>query len=125
VGNPDTIGHRTELYFLMMAMSIVATIAAIMLARRLTPSIGGWNAVLTSVGAYVVAVGLVAWLLPVVDEVPADFPADLLWQFRIASLTVETSLWLVTGLALATMIAAVVRRASAHNEARVLTGGSV
>lgn len=125
VGNPDTIGHRTTLYFALMGVSIVAAIGAIVLARRLTASMGGWNAVVTAAGGYVVVVGFVAWLLPVVDEVPADFSADLLWRFRMASLTVETTLWLVTGLALATMISAVIRRAAARNEsAQVLAGTS-
>ena len=53
-----------------------------------------WNAVLIAVAGYVLVVGLVAWLLPVIDEVPADFSADLLWRFRMASLTVQaTSGW--------------------------------
>ena len=38
-----------------------------------------------------------AWLLPTVDEVPDDFPADLLWRFRTASLTVQSTLWAVIG----------------------------
>ncbi len=67
-----------------------------------------------------------AWLLPVVDEVPADFSADLLWRFRMASLTVQATLWLVTGLLLATMISAVVRKAASARPGggQVLTGTS-
>ena len=86
---------------------------------------GAWNAVLTSVAGYVVVVGLVAWLLPVIDEVPADFSADLLWRFRMASLTVQATLYLVTGLLLATMIGAVVKKAMpASGSGQVLTGTS-
>lgn len=53
---------------------------------------------------------IAGWLLPVVDEVPADFSADLLWRFRTASLTVQATLWAAIGLAAATMIGVVVRR---------------
>jgi hypothetical protein len=85
-----------------------------------------WNAVLIGIAGYVVVTGLVAWLLPVVDEVPADFSADLLWRFRMASLTVQAFLWLVTGLLLATMIGVVVRKAATARPGNgsVLTGTS-
>ena len=69
-----------------------------------------WNATLLAAAGYGVVVGLVAWLLPMFDEVPAGFPGDLLWEFRIASLTVQTTLWLVAGLVLAALIHAVYRR---------------
>ncbi|MET0863516.1 MAG: CbtA family protein [Nakamurella sp.] len=125
VGDPNTIGDRTALYFTMLAVSVVAAIAAVLLARRLTLTLGAWNAVLISIAGYVVVVGLVGWLLPVFDEVPADFSADLLWQFRMASLTVQASLYLVTGLVLATMIGAVVKKSMQdRGTGQVLAGSS-
>jgi len=126
VGDPNTIGHRTELYFAMLACSMVAAVAAVVLARRLARTMDTWNAVLIAIGGYAVVTGLAAWLLPGIDEVPADFSADLLWQFRMASLTVQAFLWLVTGVLLATMISAVVRKAAATrpNDGQVLTGTS-
>src|SRR6476469_6504876 len=126
VGDPNTIGHRTELYFAMLACSVVAAVAAVVLARRLARTMDTWNAVLISIAGYVVVTGLVARLLPVVDEVPADFSADLLWRFRMASLTVQAFLWLVTGLLLATMIGVVVRKAATARPGNgsVLTGTS-
>jgi hypothetical protein len=91
----------------------------------LTSSLGAWNAVLISMAGYVLIVGLAGWLLPVVDEVPPDFSADLLWRFRMASLTVQATLYLVTGLLLATMIGAVVKKAMAASASgQVLTGSS-
>ena len=125
VGDPNTIGDRTALYFTMLAVSVVVAIAAVLLARRLTTTLGAWNAVLISIAGYAVVVGLVGWLLPVIDEVPADFSADLLWQFRLASLAVQASLYLVAGLVLATMIGSVVKKATAANSTgQVLTGSS-
>lgn len=112
VGNPDTIGQRTAWYFGMLAVSVLAAVLAIVVARRLTPSAGAWNSWLIAAGGYLVVALTVVWLLPVVDEVPAGFPADLLWRFRVASLTVQAVLWVSIGLALATMIGTVVRRES-------------
>jgi hypothetical protein len=126
VGDPNTIGDRTALYFAMLAVSVVAAVAAVVLARRLSSSLGAWNAVLVAVAGYLVVVGLVGWLLPVIDEVPADFSADLLWRFRMASVTVQATLYLMIGLLLATMIGAVVRRsATERGTGQLLTGTPV
>jgi hypothetical protein len=38
-------------------------------------------------------------VLPGVDEVPRDFPAEVLWRFRLATLGIHAILWSVTGLA--------------------------
>ena len=110
VGNPDTIGQRTAWYFSMLAISVVAAFAGIVVARRLTPRLGAWNSWLIAAGGYLVVVLIAGWLLPIVDEVPADFSADLLWRFRAASLTVQATLWAAIGLASATMIGIVAHR---------------
>lgn len=116
VGNPDTIGHRTALYVTMLAVSVVGAVAAVIAARRLSPSIGTWNAGLAAGAGYLVVVGVTAVLLPSIDEVPATFPADLLWEFRIASLGTQFTLWLVLGVLLATLIGLVARRSVAAGD---------
>ena len=50
----------------------------------------------------VVAIGYV--LLPTIDEVPATFPASLLWNFRLSSLGTQVTLWTVLGLAFAALV---------------------
>jgi hypothetical protein len=99
VGNPDTIGHRTALYFTMLAISLAAAIGAVIAARNLTPRLGVWNAVLAAAGGYIAVVAVAGWLLPAVNEVPADFPATVLWRFRLASLGIQAVLWATFGLA--------------------------
>jgi predicted cobalt transporter CbtA len=37
--------------------------------------------------------------LPAVNEVPAEFPAVVLWRFRIASLGAQLVMWATIGLA--------------------------
>ncbi|SDR57136.1 Probable cobalt transporter subunit (CbtA) [Streptomyces sp. KS_16] len=44
VGDPDTIGKRTALYFLMMLLGILLAVAATILGRRLAPKLGNWYA---------------------------------------------------------------------------------
>ena len=99
VGDSETIGMRTGLYFAMMALSLAAMIAAWMLRNRLMPKFGGWNAALIAAAAYLVVVVVVALALPTINEVPEGFPAVLLWQFRMASLGAQAIMWTTIGLA--------------------------
>jgi predicted cobalt transporter CbtA len=98
VGLPETIGMRTSLYFAMILISLAAMIAAGMLRNRLKPRFGAWNSTLIAGGSYIVVVAAVAFALPAVNEVPEDFPATVLWQFRIASLGGQLIMWATLGL---------------------------
>lgn len=98
VGNPDTIGSRTALFFAMLAISVACLAAAVTLARRLWARHGGWTAALVAATAFVVVIAVVMALLPAVDEVPPDFSASVLWRFRIASLGMQLVLWTTIGL---------------------------
>ncbi|MEU6241853.1 hypothetical protein GTW40_26245 [Streptomyces sp. SID4985] len=93
VGDPDTIGKRTTLYFLMMLLSVLLAIGATLLGKRLAPSLGTWYATVVAVAAFAVVIGLAYAFLPVINEVPRDFPATLLWRFRLAALAVQAVLW--------------------------------
>ncbi|MEU7428991.1 CbtA family protein [Streptomyces sp. NPDC040750] len=93
VGDPDTIGKRTGLYFLMMLLSVLLAIAATLLGKRLAPVLGTWWATVTAVAAFAVVIGVAYGFLPAVDEVPKDFPAALLWRFRLSALAIQAVLW--------------------------------
>ncbi|MFK0173754.1 CbtA family protein [Streptomyces sp. NPDC090306] len=93
VGDPDTIGRRTGLYFLMMVLSVLLAVGATLLGRRLAPRLGTWWATVAALAAFAVVVGTAYAFLPVVNEVPADFPAALLWRFRLSALAVQAVLW--------------------------------
>jgi hypothetical protein len=47
---------------------------------------------------FVLAIALVEVTLPAVNEVPADFPATVLWRFRLAALGTRLVLWTTFGL---------------------------
>jgi hypothetical protein len=53
---------------------------------------------------------LAAALLPAVDEVPRDFPADVLWRFRLAALGLQAVLWTACGLLLGALAERVLSR---------------
>ncbi|MCP3758032.1 CbtA family protein [Streptomyces sp. TBY4] len=100
VGNPDTIGQRTTLFFLMILLSVLLGVGAIILGRRLAPRLGNWNATLTAGAGFVLATGLAFLVLPDnTDAVKPDFPAALLWEFRVASIAVQLVLWTVFAVA--------------------------
>ena len=98
VGNPETIGVRTGAYFLLITISIVTAIVALKARRGLSHSLGNWNATLVAVLLYALVVSLCGHFLPAIDEVPANFPASLLWKFRIASWETQAVLWAALGL---------------------------
>lgn len=99
VGNSDTIGVRTELFFLMIVVSVASLIAAVAIARSLTARYGLWNAAIVAGVLFVVFIGLVEYLLPPINEVPENFSAMVLWRFRTTTLGMHMILWLVLGLA--------------------------
>ncbi|MEV6725820.1 CbtA family protein [Streptomyces xanthochromogenes] len=93
VGDPDTIGKRTSLYFLMMVLSVLLAIAATILGKRLGPRLGTWYATVVALAAFALVIGLAYAFLPVINEVPTDFPATLLWRFRLSALAIQATLW--------------------------------
>lgn len=98
VGEPETIGMRTALYFAMMAISIAAMIGGFSLKRLLIHRLGDWNSTLVVIAYYVVIVSIAGLLLPAVNEVPAQFPAVVLWNFRVASIGAQFIMWATFGL---------------------------
>ena len=102
----ETIKFRTATYLLLMALSVATTIASWGLRQRLVAMYGNWYASILGLAAYVVVIGAIYLILPNINEVPADFPAVTLYNFRLASLGIQFVLWAAIGL----MFGAVVER---------------
>ncbi|MGW7164005.1 CbtA family protein [Streptomyces sp. NPDC054884] len=98
VGDHDTIAKRTTLYFLMMVLGVLLAVAAVIAGKRLAPGLGAWYATVVAVLGFTVAIGLAYAFLPAVNEVPADFPAALLWRFRFSSIALQITMWAGFGL---------------------------
>lgn len=104
VGSPETIGSRTQLYFGMIVFSLAALAIAISTGRQFFAQVGGWNALLIGGGVYVALTALAGYFLPPINEVPNDFPADLLWKFRVVSFGIQGILWMAIGIIFGTLV---------------------
>lgn len=98
VGDPETIGVRTIAYFGLVGMSLLTILVAWHVNGRLRERgvILPVRQVAVVLGAVVVVVALYATLPAAAD--PGEFPAGLLWDFRLSSLGTQLVLW--TGLGL-------------------------
>ncbi|CAA9472160.1 MAG: Predicted cobalt transporter CbtA [uncultured Solirubrobacteraceae bacterium] len=98
VGDPATIDQRTLLGFAMVAITAVALVAAVRVRAELLARLGAWNAAVVAGGVFVASIAVAQLLLPSLPETPPGFPADVLYDFRLASLGTNATLWLVIGL---------------------------
>ncbi len=99
VGDPETIGVRTGLFMVTIVVSILAVYLAVVAWRRLVPTLGHWNAAIAALVGYVVLLGIVLGLLPTINEVPENFPALALYQFRVATVGLQFVIWTTLALA--------------------------
>jgi hypothetical protein len=98
VGDPETIGYRTGLFFLMIAISIATMVFSLNLRRHLSATLGQWNASIVAGIVFIVIIAAVQLGLPVINEVPAAFPAVVLWKFRVAAIGMQVIMWTTIGL---------------------------
>jgi hypothetical protein len=129
IGHPDTIKDRSNLYLLMVLVSIVFLVLAVWLGQKLSARFGNWNASLLAGAAFVIAIGIVMALLPSFGHLAANradfgnqatetplplrdangtivfpgFPADVLVAFRTYSVAAQLILWSTIGLLFAPM----------------------
>lgn len=103
VGNAETIGARTDYYFVYLLISLATAVVACVLGTKVWQRSGAYVAVVSAAAFYLVAVVVAGSLMPTVNEV-GDFPADTLWFFRRASLITLASMWAVIGVALTGLV---------------------
>jgi amino acid transporter len=110
ISDPDTIGKRTGLYVLMIALSLVVAVLAVWIGRRLSSKLSVWGATLLGIGIYIVVIAAIMLLLPTVSELPQSLPndqgaiaypsfsADDLFRFRLYAVTAQLIIWATIGL---------------------------
>ncbi|WP_157219873.1 CbtA family protein [Flavisphingomonas formosensis] len=103
VGRHETVAVRTAAYFAMIAISLIAMMAASRLRAMMIPRLGAFNALLAGAAAFLLVVSIVPLGLPSIDEVPAAFPADLLWDFRVTAFGTQLVLWAALGIGFGAM----------------------
>ena len=95
VGDPDTLAQRQMLYIGLICLTAVVGVAAAALSTRLRRE--GWpeaRRTVAVVAAVVVPLGIAMAVLPGAPD-SITVPADLLWRFRLASLSGNLLLWTV------------------------------
>jgi hypothetical protein len=113
IGDPDTIGQRTQLYVALIVVSVAAMVLVVMLRAKVEPKLGGWNATLLAGAVYLAVIGLAFAIFPGVNEVPQQelpgvvqavtgddvtFPPSVLWGFRLSSLGLQAVTWTANAL---------------------------
>ena len=119
IGHADTIHARGLLYLAMVAISLVLVLSVVLVARRLRPRLGGWNATLAALVLLVACLAIVIAILPPLGHLHANrvqfdtlasetpqplhdrsgaivypgFPADVLFQFRLYAVLAQAILW--------------------------------
>ncbi|MBB5469453.1 putative cobalt transporter CbtA [Paraburkholderia sp. CI2] len=104
VGDPETIGTRTGLFFLMIAISLATMVFSLKVRRRAAAKLGAWNGSIVAGLVFVVIIAAVQLSMPVINEVPAAFPAVLLWKFRVAAIGMQVVMWTTIGLLFGAMV---------------------
>ncbi|WP_336087567.1 CbtA family protein [Nocardia sp. SSK8] len=102
VGDPETINSRTWLWVAAVVLGLLAVAASVAAYRALAGQLDTLR-LIAAVAAFVLVTTVGYILLPGVNEVAEDFPATLLWRFRVASLAETTTLWVSLGLAFAAL----------------------
>ena len=97
VGDPDTIGRRTELYLAMIVCSLLAAVAALRVRAWLAGRRDPTTATVVAGLSYLAVVVAAALILPGIHEVPRSFPATTLWRFREALIGMQAVLWATIG----------------------------
>jgi hypothetical protein len=124
VGDPDTVGERERLYVLMIVLAALLLAGLAHLSARLRTA--AWPddrriGALVAVGA--VAFGALFALLPASPDA-VGVPANLVWQFRLNSLTGNLLVWTLLTLGLAAVWTEAARRPAAATSAASSTDTS-
>ncbi len=93
VGSAETIGIRTELYFLVIFASLLSMATSIWIAFRFGRRLTRAAAITAGAAIFVLLAAIIMTAMPAVSETPHDFPRDLLFEFRVHSALVQLIIW--------------------------------
>ena len=98
VGDPSTIRERTAAYFTLVALSLLAILLAWIAARALEArGVDASRRRLTIGAGLVLIVGVLFLLLPAAPSA-AGFTSGMLWTFRLSSFGTQLAFWACLGL---------------------------
>jgi hypothetical protein len=111
VGQHETVAFRTAAYFGLILLSLTCLIFAANMAIRIRRKHGALNAMLATIGIYGTTAFIAVRFMPAINEVPADFPAVVLWDFRVSAIGMQAVLWAALGVAFGFLAEPVLRSA--------------
>lgn len=99
VGDPSTVNQRTGQYLSFIIAAAAVSWLALLVHRRLADRfrLEPYRAVVAAAVAVVGYAALLALWPATAVQVPADIPAALLWEFRLASLAQLATMWAALG----------------------------
>ena len=121
VGDPDTLAKRQILYVSVICLAAAVSAVAAALSTRLR--LDGWpqhRRALVLVAVVVVPLAAVFALLPPPPD-PITVPAELLWRFRLASLSGNLLVWGVLTLGFGALMAEAASRRDAADSSTIST----
>ncbi|WP_100501237.1 CbtA family protein [Geodermatophilus chilensis] len=114
VGEPGTVGTRTAIYGAVLASGVV--VALLVSASVSVLRSRGVGIPMTTIAAVMVGAVLVALILVLFphspDTIPADVPAAVVWDFRLASLGQLAVMWATLGLVGGALVERLTRRSA-------------
>jgi peptidoglycan biosynthesis protein MviN/MurJ (putative lipid II flippase) len=93
VGSAETIGSRTELYFIMVLASALCMAISLWITYRAGRRTRSAGSVAIGVATFVALASLSMTIMPAISETPHDFPRGLLLEFRIHAAVLQLIVW--------------------------------
>jgi hypothetical protein len=93
VGSSETIGVRTELYFVMIMLSAACMAASAWTAYRTRLRVGPVISVFVGAATFAAFAFVSMTALPATSETPHDLPRDLLLEFRVHAALLQLIVW--------------------------------
>ncbi|TAV98380.1 hypothetical protein ELI24_08250 [Rhizobium ruizarguesonis] len=110
VGNAETIGSRTELYFIMLLSSAVCMAVSVWISHRTARRTGTAGSIATAIVVFAALASLLMGRMPAISETPHDFPRGLLFEFRVHAALLQLIVWEGLGLLFGQVAEYVVQR---------------
>lgn len=112
VGLHETVAFRTACYFALIGISLTVFVMTVQFGKAMISRLGPFNGVMVAAAIYVIVTASFSAMLPRINEVPADFPAVVLWNFRIAAFAIQAVLWAVIGIVFGFLAEAAFKKAA-------------
>ena len=96
-GDPSSIAFRTTAYLVAVAVCVAAVFVAWSVGRTLREQGMGSAARQALIGAGLVAVLALFFMAMPPATTQGDFPADVLWDFRVSAVGTQAVLWTLLG----------------------------